>query len=187
MPGRVRGHQLRGPEPQRQRRARLVHHRPRPDRGLPPAALALPQAAALLDTDPAATATPATKPIRPTRGKQIGTAGRLVGEPSLEPHDRRPEVGPRHRATVDPTPDEADRIVTSGGYECDAADAAEDPEGPDEDVVVELFDQRGRRRLVAPRAPGLSASSGAAVIRAAAQRPASSELATGSLRPCGAL
>jgi hypothetical protein len=47
-----------------------------------------------------------------------------------------------------------------GDYERGAADAAEDTEGPDEDVVVEFFDQRGRRRGRPPieAAPAISGS-----------------------------
>ena len=93
----MRRDQIRRPEPQPQRRLRVVHHRPRRDRRLRPTELALPHPPTLMHhADVPPTAAPAPEPIRPTTREQVLPARLLSREALLELHDRHREPGARH-------------------------------------------------------------------------------------------
>ena len=89
LPGRhavgMRRHQVRGPEPLRQRKPRAMHHGARRDRRLTTTAVALEGVCAALQRGGAVAATGRThKPIRPAPFEQECRAARFVGKFLLE-------------------------------------------------------------------------------------------------------
>src|SRR5215207_10374890 len=104
-PRMVGGDQVGGPEPDAQRRARLVHHGARGHRRLLATRRALPQMPALEHPSRPPATPRADEPLRPARGGRVLKARRLAREPLLELHDRAGEVWTRHRRTVEPRPD----------------------------------------------------------------------------------
>jgi hypothetical protein len=109
-PGVMGGHQIGGPEPHLQRRARGVHHRRRRQRGLVPAGPALPQAPLRLLTGARASAAMTREAVRPARRAQVLATRVLVGEAPLELDDAAREVGARHPANLRTDPSGANRI-----------------------------------------------------------------------------
>ena len=113
-PRMMRGDEVGRPEPCAQRRARRVHHGPGRQRGLLPAALALPDKPAAMHLAGLAPATRAKdEPLRPARRERVLTAVLLGREALLELHDRTRETRPRHPVKLSTGADGTNRISTT--------------------------------------------------------------------------
>ena len=96
----VRGDQVRRPEPEGERHSGSVQNRSSRDRGLIAAGLALPEPTPSQLERLGVLAPRAPVPLGPPTRREIGLAGCLVCEPSLELFQGPGEVGPTHRRTL---------------------------------------------------------------------------------------
>ncbi len=95
-PRRVRGHQVRRPEPLPERRARPVQHRAARHRCLMATPLALPETATRKFERLLVPTARASVPVGPPAPRQVGSTGWLVGKPRLELGQRFGKGGPSH-------------------------------------------------------------------------------------------
>lgn len=89
-------HQIRRPEPERQRGPGPMEHRPGRDRGLAPTGPALPEVPRAELVGLGALTAGTSIAFRPTARGQVRPAGRLAPEAGLELRQRPGEVGSRH-------------------------------------------------------------------------------------------
>src|ERR687892_1619840 len=100
QPGRMRGDEVRGPEPEGQRCARTMQHRPPGDGGLMPTGLALPEPSPRELKRLGVLAAWTVVPLWPSTLGQVPTAGSLVAEPRLKVGQRPRKVRPSHTPTL---------------------------------------------------------------------------------------
>src|SRR5918996_752352 len=100
QPGRMRGDEARGPEPEGQRCARTMQHRPPGDGGLMPTGLALPEPSPRELKRLGVLAAWTVVPLWPSTLGQVPTAGSLVAEPRLKVGQRPRKVRPSHTPTL---------------------------------------------------------------------------------------
>ncbi len=99
--GRRCAHQVGRPEPQVQRRARLVQHRASGQRRLPMAGRAFPQHAELAHWPGMPVPAPrAAEALRPARLEQVSRTRLAIREPALKFDDRPGEVRTRHSSRL---------------------------------------------------------------------------------------
>ena len=100
QPGRMGRHQVRGPEPHRQRHPRPMQDRARRHRDLPATRLALPQPPLRQLEGCRRPAVRTAEPLRPSARRQVLPASVLVPESSLELLQRPGEIRSAHSATL---------------------------------------------------------------------------------------
>ena len=100
QPGGMGGHQLGGPEPDRQRHPGPMQDRAGRHRDLPATRLALPQPPLRQLEGPGWPALPTPKPLRPSARRQVLPAPLLIPESRLELLQGFGEIGPAHATTL---------------------------------------------------------------------------------------